>query len=115
MNAQIGILIQPHRGIGAQIYPALSIWLAPLLGQLCQPFSLHQITDRNRRQLKSATFDLGAESLLSVQDRVARLAADWLGLTMSAAAAQTATPVKNVTAFAAYLRGLFQGRGWQQF
>lgn len=61
---------------------------------------------RNRRQLKSATFDLGPQSLLSVQDRVARLAADWLGLAMSAAAAQTATPVTNVTAFAAYLRGL---------
>jgi tetratricopeptide (TPR) repeat protein/class 3 adenylate cyclase/TolB-like protein len=61
---------------------------------------------RNRRQLKSATFDLGAESLFSVQDRVARLAADWLGLTISAAAAQTATSVTNVTAFAAYLRGL---------
>jgi tetratricopeptide (TPR) repeat protein/class 3 adenylate cyclase len=61
---------------------------------------------RSRRQLKSTTLDLGAESLLSVQDRVARLAADWLGLTISAAAAQTATPVTNVTAFAAYLRGL---------
>jgi tetratricopeptide (TPR) repeat protein len=61
---------------------------------------------RSRRQLKSTTLDLGAESLFSVQDRVARLAADWLGLTISAAAAQAATPVTNVTAFAAYLRGL---------
>ena len=61
---------------------------------------------RSRRQLKSTTLELGAESLFSVQDRVARLAADWLGLTMSAAAAQTATPVTNVSAFAAYLRGL---------
>jgi tetratricopeptide (TPR) repeat protein/class 3 adenylate cyclase len=61
---------------------------------------------RNLRQLKSTTFDLGPQSLLSVQDRVAKLAADWLGLTISAAAAQTATPITNVTAFAAYLRGL---------
>src|SRR5258706_4977104 len=61
---------------------------------------------RTLRQLKSTTLDLGAQSLLSVQDKVAKLAADWLGLTMSAAVAQTATPVTHLTAFAAYLRGL---------
>lgn len=58
---------------------------------------------RTKRQLKSTTLDLGPESLLSVQDRVARLAADWLGLTMSAAGA---APAKDVSAFAAYLRGI---------
>ncbi|MGH8675235.1 MAG: tetratricopeptide repeat protein [Burkholderiales bacterium] len=61
---------------------------------------------RNLRQLKSTTLDLGPQSLLSVQDKVAKLAADWLGLTMSAAAAQAATGLANVSAFAAYLRGL---------
>ena len=59
---------------------------------------------RTRRQLKSTTFDLGPASLLSVQDKVAKLAADWLGLTISVASA--AAPIKDVTAFAAYLRGL---------
>jgi class 3 adenylate cyclase/TolB-like protein len=39
---------------------------------------------RSRRQIKSTTLDLGPQSLLSVQDKVAKLAADWLGLTMSA-------------------------------
>ena len=60
---------------------------------------------RSRRQLKSTTLDLGPQSLLSVQDKVAKLAADWLGLTISAAEGAE-TSVKNVTAFAAYLRGL---------
>ncbi len=60
---------------------------------------------RSRRQLRSTTLDLGPQSLLSVQDRVAKLAADWLGLTMSAAAGAEVS-IKNVTAFAAYLRGL---------
>ena len=60
---------------------------------------------RSRRQLKSTTLDLGPQSLLSVQDKVAKLAADWLGVTMSAAVGAE-TSMKNVTAFAAYLRGL---------
>jgi class 3 adenylate cyclase/tetratricopeptide (TPR) repeat protein/TolB-like protein len=60
---------------------------------------------RARRQLKSTTLDLGPQSLLGVQDKVAKLAADWLGLTMSAAEGAEAS-VKSVTAFAAYLRGL---------
>jgi class 3 adenylate cyclase/Flp pilus assembly protein TadD len=60
---------------------------------------------RSRRQLKSTTLDLGPQSLLSVQDKVAKLAADWLGVTMSASVGAE-TSMKNVTAFAAYLRGL---------
>jgi tetratricopeptide (TPR) repeat protein/class 3 adenylate cyclase len=61
---------------------------------------------RARRQLKSTTLDLGPESLFAAQDRVARLAADWLGLTIAAASAQPVNPVPNRTAFAAYLRGI---------
>jgi len=41
-----------------------------------------------------------------VQDRVARLAADWLGLTIAAASAQPMNPLPSQTAFAAYLRGI---------
>ena len=59
---------------------------------------------RSRRQLKSTTLDLGPQSLLSVQDKVAKLAADWLGLTIAPASA--AELPANASAFSAYLRGL---------
>ncbi len=61
---------------------------------------------RSLRQVKSTTLDLGPESLFSVQDKVAKLAADWLGLTIPSASAESANPVANQTAFAAYLRGI---------
>lgn len=61
---------------------------------------------RGLRQVKSTTLDLGPESLFSVQDKVAKLAADWLGLTIPPASAQSVNPVANQTAFAAYLRGI---------